>query len=137
MLYSLSFLPSVVIAFLYADGQWGVFSASLVITAVAGLMMWLPNIRQRSELSVRDGFLVVTLFWVILGVVGALPFLLGLHLGMTDAVFESVSGFTTTGARGIVGRDQRPPSNRYHRQQILPWRCGVTATGLPRRGGMC
>jgi trk system potassium uptake protein TrkH len=118
MLYSLSFLPSVVIAFLYADGQWGVFSASLVITAVAGLMMWLPNIRQRSELSVRDGFLVVTLFWVILGVVGALPFLLGLHLGITDAIFESVSGFTTTGATVIVGLDQLPPSILYHRQQI-------------------
>ncbi|MFO7594458.1 MAG: potassium transporter, partial [Pseudomonadota bacterium] len=95
MLYSLSFLPSIAIALLYDDAQWGVFTDSLIVTAAAGLILWLPNVKQRSELSVREGFLVVTLFWVILGVVGALPFILGLHLGLTDAVFESVSGFTT------------------------------------------
>jgi len=85
---------------------------------MAGLVLWYPNIKQASELSVRDGFLVVTLFWVLLGVVGSLPFILGLHLGVTDAIFESVSGFTTTGATVVVGLDQLPPSILYHRQQI-------------------
>jgi trk system potassium uptake protein TrkH len=118
MLYSLSFIPSFCIALLYADGQWGIFAESLLITAMAGVVLWFFNIRQRSELSVRDGFLVVALFWVLLGVVGALPFLLGLHLGVTDAIFESVSGFTTTGATVVVGLDQLPPSILYHRQQI-------------------
>lgn len=118
ILYSFSFLPSIAVAILYDDGQWGVFGTSLIINLVAGLFLWLPNIRQQSELSVRDGFLVVTLFWIILGVVGALPFLIGLHLGITDAIFESVSGFTTTGATVIVGLDQLPPSILYHRQQI-------------------
>lgn len=118
LLYSLGFLPSIGISFLYADGQWGVFALSLLITALSGLALWLPNTGQRSELSIRDGFLVVTLFWVVLGVVGALPFILGLHLGITDAIFESVSGFTTTGATIIVGLDELPPSILYHRQQI-------------------
>ena len=118
MLYSFSFVPSIGIALLYADAQWDVFAVSLLVTAAAGLALWLPNIQQRTELSVRDGFLVVTLFWAILGVVGALPFLIGLHLGVTDAIFESVSGFTTTGATVIVGLDQLPPSILYHRQQI-------------------
>jgi trk system potassium uptake protein TrkH len=68
---------------------------------------------------VRDGFLVVTLFWVLLGVVGALPFMIGLHWSLTDAVFESISGFTTTGATVIAsGIDQLPPSIQYHRQQL-------------------
>ena len=118
MLYSLGFLPSLGIALLYQDGQWSLFAASLLITAVAGLALWLPNFDQHSELSVRDGFLFVTLFWAILGIVGALPFILGLHLGITDAIFESISGFTTTGATVIVGLDRLPPSILYHRQQI-------------------
>lgn len=118
MLYSLGFLPSLGIALLYADGEAIIFALSLVISLLSGLVLWLPNIRQRSELSVRDGFLVVTLFWAILGVVGALPFILGLHLNITDAIFESISGFTTTGATVILGLDQLPPSILYHRQQI-------------------
>jgi trk system potassium uptake protein TrkH len=118
MLYSLSFIPSFCIALLYADGQWSIFAESMLITAAAGVILWFFNTRHRSELSVRDGFLVVTLFWALLGVVGALPFLLGLHLNVTDAIFESVSGFTTTGATVVVGLDQLPTSILYHRQQI-------------------
>lgn len=118
LLYSLSFLPSIGISLLYDDGQWITFTTSLLTTALTGLVLWLPNLKLRSELSVRDGFLVVTLFWIILGVVGALPFILGLHLNVTDAIFESVSGFTTTGATVIEGLDQLPKSILYHRQQI-------------------
>lgn len=118
MLYSLSFMPSVGVAAIYADGQWGTFLGSFLISFAAGLVLWLPNRRARSELTVRDGFLVVALFWILLGVVGALPFILGLHLDLTDAVFESVSGFTTTGATVILGLDRLPASILYHRQQI-------------------
>ncbi len=118
LLYSLGFLPSIGISLLYNDGEWTIFFTSLVLTALAGLLLWLPNRNLRSELSVRDGFLVVTLFWVGLGVIGALPFTLGLHLNVTDAIFESVSGFTTAGATIIVGLDQLPASILYHRQQI-------------------
>lgn len=118
LFYSLSFLPSIGISLLYDDGKWAVFAASILITAGAGLLLWLMNVNHRNELTVRDGFLFVTLFWVILGILGSLPFILGLHLSPTDAVFESMSGFTTTGATVIVGLDQLPPSILYHRQQI-------------------
>jgi len=118
MLYSLGFLPSIGVSLLYHDGEWSTFTFSLAITALAGLALWFPNSKYQNELSVRDGFLIVTLFWVILGVIGALPFIIGLHLGVTDAIFESISGFTTTGATVIVGLDRLPPSILYHRQQI-------------------
>ena len=75
-------------------------------------------------ISVRDGFLFVTLFWLILSVTGSLPFILGLHLGFTDRIFESVSGFTTTGSTVIGQLDQLPPSILYHRQQIQ-WLGGI------------
>lgn len=118
LIYSLGFIPSIGVSLLYDDGEWQVFSLSLLITAISGLILWLPNIKCRDELSVRDGFLVVTLFWGVLGIIGALPFILGIHLGLTDAIFESVSGFTTAGATVIQGLDRLPASILYHRQQI-------------------
>ena len=119
VLYSLNFLPSIGIAYYYGDGQEGIFYISFLLTLAAGALLWLPNWHAHQELSVRDGFLVVTLFWVLLGVVGALPFMIGLHWSLTDAVFESISGFTTTGATVIAsGIDQLPPSIQYHRQQL-------------------
>lgn len=118
LFYSLTFVPSIIVSVVFGDGDWLVFVASMIITALLGLALWLANYSQRSELTVRDGFLFVTLFWVVLGLVGSLPFIIGLHLGLTDAMFESISGFTTTGATVIVGLDKLPPSILYHRQQI-------------------
>ncbi len=119
VLYSLNFLPSIGVAYYFGDGQEGIFYKSFLLTLAAGGLLWLPNWKAHQELSVRDGFLVVTLFWILLGVVGALPFMFGLHWSLTDAVFESISGFTTTGASVILsGIDQLPPSILYHRQQL-------------------
>ncbi|EIC22444.1 TrkH family potassium uptake protein [Thiorhodovibrio frisius] len=118
MLYSLSFLPSLGVSLFYGDGQWEVFGLSVLVSTLVGGVLWLPNMRAKSSLTVREGFLIVTLFWVVLGLVGALPFLLGLELSLTDAVFESISGFTTTGATVIIGLDELPKSILYHRQQI-------------------
>ncbi|HEC59106.1 hypothetical protein LCGC14_0670510 [marine sediment metagenome] len=118
LFYSLNFLPSIAVSFYYADGELGVFVSSMLSVIALGFLLWGSNRHHRQELSVRDGFLVVTLFWIILGMVGALPFMFGLHLDFTDAVFESISGFTTTGATVITGLDQLPQSILYHRQQI-------------------
>jgi len=118
ILYSLSFVPSIGVSLLYGDEQWAVFLVSFSVSAMAGLALWMPNRKKRAELSIRDGFLIVTLFWIILSMIGALPFLIGLHLNFTDAMFESVSGFTTTGATVISSLDSLPPSILYHRQQI-------------------
>ena len=118
MFYSLNFVPSILVSLFYQDGELNVFLLSMLSVIAIGAVLWGANAQERQELSVRDGFLVVTLFWILLGLVGALPFLFGLHLDVTDAVFESISGFTTTGATVITGLDQLPPSILYHRQQI-------------------
>jgi trk system potassium uptake protein TrkH len=118
MLYSIGFLPSIVVSVLYADGQVPVFAWSMSIAATAGFVLWFPFRRAVSEFSIRGGFVFVSLFWMLLGVIGALPFMIGLHLDFTDAVFESISGFTTTGATVISGLDNMPRSILYHRQQI-------------------
>lgn len=118
LIYSASFVPSGLVSLGYADQQWPAFAASLLIAATAGAVLWLTNFSCRNELSVRDGFLIVTLFWVVLGVLGALPFVFALGWGITDAVFESISGFTTTGATVVVDIEALPRSILYHRQQI-------------------
>lgn len=118
IVYSLGFLPSLGIALYTGDGLWQAFFWSLLVGMGVGAVMWITNLQQRSELTVRDGFLVVTLFWVLLSLTGALPFLFGLQMSPTDAIFESTSGFTTTGATTLTNLDALPLSILYHRQQI-------------------
>jgi trk system potassium uptake protein TrkH len=120
MIFSLTMLPPIGVSLAYADGHWPPFAASGAIIVVAGLLLWMPARRARRELRLRDGFLIVSVFWVFLGLAGATPLLLSDEpdLSFTDAVFEAVSGFTTTGATVIVGLDFLPKSILYYRQQI-------------------
>lgn len=123
-MYSLSFLPSVVVSYIYQDHEAHTFILASLITLCSGIILWFPFRRHQRELNVRDGYLVVTLFWVVLGITGAIPFMLTAHLDFTDSIFEAVSGFTTTGATTIVGLDNLPKSILYHRQQIQ-WLGGI------------
>ena len=77
-------------------------------------------------MRIKDGFLVTVLFYIALGAFGALPFIdeHGLGLSVPDALFESFSGLTTTGATVIVGLDELPKSILYYRQQ-LQWLGGM------------
>lgn len=74
-------------------------------------MAWWPVRNRRRELSLRDGFLVVVLFWLVLGLVGSVPFLFSTQpvMNLTDSVFESMSGLTTTGTTVITGFDTQSP----------------------------
>jgi trk system potassium uptake protein TrkH len=92
----------------------------------AGALCWLPVRQQHRELRVRDGFVVVALFWSVLALVGALPFVLAEqpHMSFTDAMFESMSGLTTTGATVITGIDHLPKSIQFYRQE-LQWLGGM------------
>lgn len=120
MLFSLTMLPPIAVSIGYADGHWHPFAAALAIVAAVGLALWVPVRKVRRDLRLRDGFLVVAVFWSFLSVAGATPLLITdvPRLSFTDAVFEAVSGFTTTGATVIVGLDRLPPSILYYRQQI-------------------
>ncbi len=126
MLFSITLLPPVLVSLIYRDGAWMYFSNAFLITLVSGLVSWLPVRKQQRELRLRDGFVVVVMFWTVLSITGSLPFLLSEqpHLSLVDAVFESVSGLTTTGATVITQLDGLPPSILYYRQQ-LQWLGGM------------
>lgn len=124
MVFSTTMLPPVLVAWIYDDGMQLSFLSAFGITFALGMALWLSFFRVREELGVRDGFLVVTLFWTVLGLIGSLPFVLILDVSATDAVFESMSGLTTTGASVLSGLDEMAPSLLYYRQQ-LQWLGGM------------
>lgn len=124
MLFSITMLPPALIAWLYEEQMVQVFLLGFLITLLSGLVLWLLVRDYEGELRLRDGFLVVVLFWVVLGLSGSLPFLMGTELSIVDAVFESLSGLTTTGATVIIGLDDLPHALLYYRQQ-LQWLGGM------------
>lgn len=126
MLFSSATLPPLLFAVIAGDETVSGFLAALAITFFSGLFLWLPTRRASHELRIRDGFLVTSLFWTVLGLFGALPFALtpSLDLSPTEAAFESISGLTTTGATVIVGLDSLPQSILLYRQ-LLQWLGGI------------
>ena len=125
-MFSATMLIPIAVSLFFADGTWTAFAGSFLIILGSGLLIWWPVRAERRELRLRDGFVVVALFWVVLGVFGAAPFLLAEfpRMGFTDAVFESMSGLTTTGATVLSGLDALPKSILYYRQQ-LQWFGGL------------
>lgn len=127
LIFSFTMLPPVVVGWIYQDGAIQPFLVGFAVTALTGLVFWLPVMNVRKELRLRDGFVVVVLFWTVLSLFGAIPLVLDdthLQISFTGAVFESVSGLTTTGATVITGLDGLPRSILFYRQQ-LQWLGGM------------
>jgi trk system potassium uptake protein TrkH len=126
MLFSLTMLPPVAVSLYFNDGNWAPFINAFGALLGFGFLVWLPVRRKVRELRLRDGFLVVALFWIVLGGAGAVPLLLSSQFEMTftDAIFEAVSGFTTTGAIIFPSLDSLPASVHYYRSQI-EWLGGI------------
>ena len=126
MLFSLTMLPPAVVGLLMGDQHLSPFFDGFLLLLVAGLLVWLPARNARRDLRIRDGFVVVVMFWLVLGLAGSVPLLLSpeLDISLTDAVFESISGLTTTGATVITGLDHLPYSILFYRQE-LQWLGGM------------
>lgn len=126
MLFSATLLPPAGVAWWYGDGDLSPFLNAAGWLFALGLVAWLPVRKRRKELRLRDGFIIVVLFWIVLGLSGAVPFVLSEQpaISITDAVFESFSGLTTTGATILTHIDGLPHAILYYRQQ-LQWLGGM------------
>jgi len=126
MIFSITMLPPVAISIYFNDGAIHAFEQAFGITLLIGFIFWFPVRKHVEDLRLRDGFLIVAAFWIGLGSVGALPFLLmeAPALSFTDAMFEAMSGLTTTGATILTGLDYMPQSLLFYRQQ-LQWLGGM------------
>jgi trk system potassium uptake protein TrkH len=126
MMFSVTMLPPVIIGLIYEEQSWLPFVQGFGLTLIAGFLAWLPVHKSRKDLRLRDGFLVVAAFWTVLGSFGAAPlyFAGDLSMSLTDAIFESISGLTTTGATVMTGLDELPRAILYYRHQ-LQWLGGM------------
>lgn len=123
--FSAAYILPVIAALFYRDGTGGPFLIAGLVSAAVGLaLVWLTRGRGR-ELKPRDGFLLVTLGWVLLPATATIPLLVLVpHLTFTRAYFETMSGLTTTGATVLRGLDHLPPSVNLWRH-TLEWFGGL------------
>ncbi|MBQ0078998.1 MAG: TrkH family potassium uptake protein [Eubacterium sp.] len=117
MVIGVAMLPSFLVS-LYCDEPrvWHSFIFAMLTCIVPGAFCFVLTTGEHESLKLRDGFLLVSLCWIVASVVGALPFLTtGVLTNPFDAFFESVSGFSTTGASVISDVESLPKG-------ILFWR---------------
>jgi trk system potassium uptake protein TrkH len=121
MMFSLSMITPLLVNAVFHEKFWLPFVIAFICTFSTGSILWLSCRSQQHELKIRDGFLIVVLFWFVLCLFASLPFIFALDLqqqSLTDALFESVSGFTTTGASIIKQLDGLPQALLFYRQQL-------------------
>ena len=117
--FALAYALPVGCSLVMADGLWPKFLLAAVLTAGCGIVLAVATLRFRRALKARDGFLLLTLGWLLLPAAAALPLLLALpDLSFTGAFFEAMSGLTTTGSTVLNGLDQLPPSLNFWRHSL-------------------
>ncbi len=126
VIFSVSMVPPIFVAYQDFGREQQPFIETLALMLILGMALYWPVRQYHKELRTREGFIIVTLFWLVFSALGAIPFMLSdsLSMGFTDAFFESMSGFTTTGATVITGLDALPRSILFYRQE-LQWFGGM------------
>jgi len=110
----------------YGSPDWAVFLQAAVITILIGTSMAIASSGGAAQgLSIQQTFILTTAVWLVLPIFGALPFFLGeIDARLVDAVFEAMSGLTTTGATVLTGLDNLPEGLLLWRS-MLQWFGGV------------
>ena len=128
MMFSGTLLIPVIVSMIFNDNNLMTFIYSFFIILVVASILYFPNIgiNSTTDIKAKEGFLIVVSFWVVLSFFGSIPFIMDnqLSLSFTDALFESISGWTTTGATVITNIDDLSPSILMYRQ-MLQWLGGM------------
>jgi trk system potassium uptake protein TrkH len=125
MFFSITYLMPVAAALIYEDGTTADFLLAMSMAFAFGLVLYLAGRRRQRELKPRDGFLLVTLAWVLMAAIATVPLMLVIDgLSFTDAFFETMSGLSTTGATVLTGLEKLPPAVNIWRHE-LNWLGGM------------
>jgi trk system potassium uptake protein TrkH len=125
MAFAVTYLLPIATSLIYDDGTAIAFVLAMLIDVAVGYVLWLATRRHRRDLRPRDGYLLVTLGWLLMAAAASIPFVIALPgLSFTDAFFETMSGLTTTGSTVIVGLDSLQPAINLWRH-ALQWYGGM------------
>ncbi|HEV2432205.1 MAG TPA: potassium transporter TrkG [Burkholderiales bacterium] len=125
MAFAVTYLLPIATSLIYEDGTAIAFVLAMLIDFAAGYMLWLATRKHRRDLRPRDGYLLVTLGWLLMAAAASIPLMIALPgLSYTDVFFETMSGLTTTGSTVIVGLDSLPPAVNLWRH-ALQWYGGM------------
>lgn len=125
VMFSFAYLLPIITSLIYQDGMLIDFALAMMMTFLAGALMWIVTRRFKGELSIRHGYLLVVVMWTAIPAFATLPLLLALpNLSFTDAYFETMSGLTTTGATVLVGLDTMPQAINLWRHELV-WMGGM------------
>jgi len=101
------------------------FIGAGIITIIFGVLFFLSNLNHEKKLNLQQAFLLTSLSWISIAIFGSLPFIFSnLELSITDAIFESMSGITTTGSTIIINLNDSPKAILFWRA-ILQWLGGI------------
>ena len=124
-IFGVAYVLPVGCSIITGDGLWPQFLIAAAINSGLGLAIAFATLKYRRELKARDGFLLVTLVWVLMSASASIPLLLALpQLSFTRAFFEAMSGLTTTGSTVLTGLESLPRSLIFWRS-CLHWFGGL------------
>ncbi|WP_226570704.1 TrkH family potassium uptake protein [Mangrovibacter yixingensis] len=120
LLYSLSMIPPMLLALIDKDRSLFAFLTTFACFSVLGGFCWVTTRQENVQLKTQDGFIIIVLFWLLFSLISAMPLWLNdsLHISLADALFEGVSGITTTGASIFNNVSLLPRSILYYRAQL-------------------
>ena len=127
MLFSFAQLFPGFLAYFFEEREFVYnFIVTGFVTFLIGCFLFFLASEKNGDLRTKDGFIITIFFWTVLGFFGSIPFYLAELEGVSyiDALFESISGLTTTGATVLVGLDDMPRSLLFYRQ-LLQWLGGM------------
>ena len=126
MLTGLFMLSSIIFSITYGSNDINALLISGIGTSIFGFILWLKFRKEKgSEIKKKEGYLIVTLGWLVMSFFGSLPFIIhGSIPNFTDAFFETISGFTTTGA-SILNNVEALPSGLLFWRSMTHWIGGM------------
>ena len=123
LFFSFSYVFPIIVSVIFDDGALYIFLKTLALVSLFGVVGLISTRKIKSELSQKDGFVIIVMFWIVLSIAGSIPFYLS-GMSFVDSFFESMSGITTTGATVISNIDTLPESILFYRQ-LLQWLGGM------------
>jgi trk system potassium uptake protein TrkH len=119
MIFGLTYALPIAASLYFGDGMTDHFLRGMSINIGVGSILAGLTMRFRGDVKTRDGYLLVASFWILMSSAATLPLMWGMPgLSFTDAFFETMSGFTTTGATILSGLDTLAPSLNLWRHEL-------------------